>query len=152
MKRFRFALKPVAILRAHREAQAREAFAAAVRGAQQAESALGEVRARIAEFEAVLHAGRRERFSAAAEARALAAYRRERTVEGEAVRALEAARAVVHERRVEYAEAHRRVEVVERIEEKARERHQQEAAREEQAGFDELAARRFATSNFPLSP
>ena len=120
MKRFHFPLRPVAILRAHREAQAREAFAVAVRASAQAEAVLNEVRQRIAQFEAAIQAGRRERFSAAAEANALAVYRRERLTESETERALEAARVVVQQRRSDYVEAHRRVEVVERLEEKAR--------------------------------
>jgi flagellar export protein FliJ len=151
VKRFRFPLKPVALLRAHREAQAREAFAAAVRASAQAEAALAAVRQGIAEFEAAIEAGRRERFSAAAEARALAAYRRERLNEAEAGRALDAARTVVQQRRADYLEARRRVEVVERLEDQARARHRAEGAREEQAGFDELAVRRFAGGAAPFS-
>ncbi len=144
MKRFRFSLKPVAILRAHREAQAREAFGAAVRAAMQAEATLSEVRARVAQFEAAISAGRRACFSAAAEAHALASYRRERLSEAESEQATAAAHAEVRKRRQEYLEAHRRVEVVGRLEEKAREHHRQDCAREEQAEFDELTARRFA--------
>lgn len=144
MKRFRFPLKPVAILRAHREAEAREVFGAAVRAAMRAEATLTEVRARVAEFEAAIGAGRRASFSAAAEAQALASYRRERLTETETERATAAAHAEVGKRRQEYLEAHRRVEVVDRLEEKAREHHRQDGAREEQAAFDELTARRLA--------
>jgi flagellar export protein FliJ len=46
-------------------------------------------------------------------------------------------------RRMEYVEAHRRLEVVRRLEEKARAVHRYEMGREEQAEFDDLATRRF---------
>lgn len=152
MKRFKFPLKPVAVVRMHRESQAREAFAAAVRECTVAELELQNARDRVEQFEAALHAGRRERFSAAAEARALTAYRRECELRVEAERVCEQARAFVRQRRTEYAEAHRRVEVIDNLEEKAREHHRAEAAREEQAGFDELAVRRFAARAAAVSP
>ncbi|MBL9201925.1 MAG: flagellar FliJ family protein [Opitutaceae bacterium] len=152
MKRFRFPLRPVAILRAHREAQAREALGVAVRASLRAAAVLAETRERVAQFESVIEAGRREKFSAAAEARNLASYRGERLAEDGAEKSLHAAQAEVAARRREFAEAHRRVEVVERLEAKARERHRHEVQREEQGQFDELAARRFALRTRTLSP
>lgn len=144
MKRFRFPLRSVAVLRAHREMRAREAFATAVHGYVKAEEALAEARARLARFEAQLFAGRRERFSAADEAHALAAYRNECAVEAATERALVAARALMQQRRAEYLEAYRKVEVVKRLEEKARANHRLDCNRQEQAEFDDLAGRRFA--------
>ena len=144
MKRFRFPLRPVAVLRAHREMRAREAFAAAVHGYVKAEEALAATRQRVAQFEAALFAGRQQRFSATDQGQALAAYRRECTAEAESERAMIAARAAMQERRNEYLDAHRKVEVVKRLEEKARGVHRQECNREEQAEFDDFAGRRFA--------
>ncbi|MBL9186467.1 MAG: flagellar FliJ family protein [Opitutaceae bacterium] len=152
MKRFRFPLRPVAVLRSHRETQARDAFAAAVRECTVAELEVQQVRERVGQFEAALHAGRRECFSGAAEAAALAAYRRECEAEAEAERACARARAFVQQRRAEYAEAHRRVKVIDNLEHKARAQHRADAAREEQLGFDELALRRFTARVETLSP
>ncbi|PAW67734.1 MAG: hypothetical protein B9S34_04515 [Opitutia bacterium Tous-C1TDCM] len=145
MKKFRFPLRPVAVLRAHRELRAREAFAAAVHTYMTAEEELARTRARVAQFEAELFAGRRERFSAADEAHALAAYRRECGAEAETERTMIAARAAMGERRAEYLEAHRKLEVVNRLETKARTAHRLEANREEQSEFDDYAGRRAAT-------
>jgi len=142
MKRFRFPLRPVALLRAHREQLARETFAAAVHAYVLAEESLAAAKARGAAFERELFSGRRERFSAAVEAERLAAYRLECSAEAEAERAVFGARARMDRDRAAYLEAHRKVEVVKRLETKARVDHSAEAAREEQAGFDDFAARR----------
>jgi len=142
MKRFHFPLRPVAVLRAHHEMRAREAFGVAVHAYVQAEQELAAIRTRVARYEAELFAGRRERFSAADEARALAVYRAECAAEVEGERAVIAARATMSQRRAEYLEAHRKLEVVKRLEEKARIAHRQAGAREEQAEFDDFASRR----------
>lgn len=144
MKRFRFPLRPVAVLRAHRELRAREAFAASVHTYVKSEEELATVRQRVAQIEATLFAGRRERFSAADEAHALAGYRRECAVEIETEKAMIAARAAMQERRGEYLEAHRKLEVVSRLEAKAKIEHRAAAAREEQAEFDDYAGRQHA--------
>lgn len=152
MKRFRFSLRPVAVLRAHRESRAKEIFAAAVRALAKTEEELAATRQRIAQFEAALFAGRRECFSAAQEANTLTAYRRERVVETQAERAVAAARAAMHQRRVEYLEAHRKLEVVHRLEAKARAAHQLAVNREEQAAFDEFAGRQASRRSALSSP
>ena len=89
MKRFRFPLRPVAVLRAHREMRAREAFAASVHAYVKSEEDLAATRRRVAQFEAALFAGRRERFSAAEEAHTLAGYRQECAAEVAAERAID---------------------------------------------------------------
>jgi flagellar FliJ protein len=152
MKRFRFSLRPVAVLRAHRESRAKEIFAAAVRALGKTEEELAATRQRIAQFEAALFAGRRECFSAAQEANTLTAYRRERVVETQAERAVAAARAAMQQRRVEYLEAHRKLEVVHRLEAKARAAHQLAVNREEQAAFDEFAGRQASRRSALSSP
>lgn len=146
MKKFRFPLQPVAVLRAHREQRAREAFAAAVRAAATAENRLAATRLRVAEFELALAAGRSGTFSARDQAQALAAYRAECAVEAEAEKLTREAQAASQQRRAEYIEAHRRVEIVKRLEDKARTEHRQAANREEQAEFDDFAGRRFAAN------
>lgn len=144
MKRFRFPLRPVSVLRAHQELRAREAFGLAVRAYVQAEEELAATRLRVERFEAALFEGRTGSFSAADQAHALAAYRREWVAEAEAERAVHAARATMQERRVDYLDAHRRLEVIHRLEAKARAAHRAETGREEQAEFDDFAARTVA--------
>ena len=142
MKRFRFPLRPVAVLRAHKELRAREAFAAAVHTYVAAEAELAAVRERVARFEAALFAGRRGTFDAASAAQSLSAYRRECAAEGAAERDAIAARAAMDERRTAYLEAHRQHEIVRNLEARAQTAHRLAASREEQAELDDLAGRR----------
>lgn len=143
MKRFAFPLRPVAILRAHHEMRAREAFAAAVHAFVVAEQALAAARERVRNAAHALTAGRATRFSGQREAEAVAAFRRECQVEGEAEQALALAGEAMSARRVAYVEAHRKLEVVRRLEGRARAAHRRDALREEQAEYDEFATRRF---------
>lgn len=152
MKRFRFPLRPVAVLRAHRELRAREAFGASVNAYVQAEAELAATRRRLAQFEAALFAGRRERFSAAEEANTLAGYRNECATEMEATRLTNAAREEMQKRRVEYLEAHRKLEVVHRLEAKAKTMHQAAASREEQAEYDDFAGRQVSRRKLSTTP
>jgi flagellar FliJ protein len=154
MKKFRFPLRPVAVLRAHRQARAREAFAASVHVYVQAEEHLAGVRLRQEELETVMHDGRRETFRAADEIAFWGAYRRacEEVIGSE--RALIEARAAMETRRQEYMEAHRAVRIVEKLELKARAAHRQEVERESQQELDEMGgyrvARRLAASTVIL--
>lgn len=144
MKRFHFPLRPLAKLRAHLELNAREAFGASVRAHAAAQQQLALAGERVSRLEALVVAGRQGSFSAAGEAQNLEAYRGELALESAAANArLEAAKAM-ERRRAEYLEAHRRLEVVERLEEKARTAHRLAMNREEQAEFDDLASRRAA--------
>jgi len=142
MKRFRFPLRPVAVLREHRELRAREVLAAAVHAYVLSEKNLAATRARVARFEATLAESRRGQFHATEAAEAFAAYRRECVTEADAERATFAARAEMEQRRADYLEAHRKLDIVRRLETKARATHRFEANREEQAEFDDLAGRR----------
>ena len=142
MKRFRFPLKPVAILRAHQEVRAREAFATAVHNYVQAEEELSRTRVRMAALEATLFSERKETFRAAEAALLFADYRRECDAEVQTERVVIAAREEMHKRREDYIDAHRKVEVVEHLETKARSAHRRECDREEQAEFDDFASRR----------
>jgi flagellar FliJ protein len=156
MKRFRFSLRPVAVLRAHREIRAREAFAASVHTYVQSEEALGATRVRVAQLESTLFAGRTGSFNAADEAAQLVGYRRECGAEGEAERATFAARAAMDRARADYLEAHRKLEVVKRLEVKARTDHRLAAGREEQNEFDDyagrMASRRSTSSGLGRAP
>jgi len=150
MKRFRFSLRPVAVLRAHREQRAREAFAAAVHAYVQTEERLAGTRARVADLEQMLFAGRTGRFHAADAAALFRVYRAECQAELEAERAVIEARDAMQQRRRDYIEANRQLKVVNRLEEKARAAHQAANARLEQNELDEFAgfslARRSALS------
>ena len=150
MKRFRFPLRPVAVLRAHQEVRAREVFAAAVHACVQAEEELARTRVRMRALEAALFSGRKETFRAAEAALLLSDYRRECTAEGEMERRVIAARDEMQKRRTDYVEAHRKVEVVQRLETKARTSHRLENDRAEQAEFDDYASRR-RTKPFSLA-
>jgi flagellar protein FliJ len=57
MKRFRFSLRPVALLRSHQELKAREAFGAAVHAYVTSEEAHAAAKARSAAFERELSMG-----------------------------------------------------------------------------------------------
>lgn len=142
MKKFRFPLRPVAVLRSHLELKAREAFAKAVHLYVVAEEKLATVRAHVAELEGILFQGRRDRFSAGETAAFFRAYRAECATELAVEREVIAARAEMQHKRAEYLEANRKVKVVQRLEDKARATHRQEVARAEQAEFDDLAGHR----------
>lgn len=147
MKRFRFALRPVAVLRAHREMRAKEVFAHAAQAYGKTQEDLAQKRAQVAGIEAALSAGRQGSFSAAEESQALFAYRQECKAETESEQTMLAARGVLEQRRTEYLAARRQLEVVRRLEEKARSRHRDEAAHEEQAESDDFASRQALRSS-----
>ena len=151
MKRFRFPLQPVAVLRAHREMKAQEAFGLAVQAYAKAEAEHAAVRQRVTQFERALFAARQQNFSASDQLQALAAYRQECLAENAAEKGMLAARALMHQRRNEYLEAHRNVEVVAKLEQKARAAHRLDCIREEQAGYDDFAVRRSGNRRAPLS-
>jgi flagellar FliJ protein len=142
MKRFKFPLRPVAILRAHREVRAREAFAAATQRHAAAQEEARRVAARMRALEAALAEGRKKNFRGAEAALLLCDYRRECGAEAEAERLVVVARVEMLKARAEYLEAHRELKVVERLEEKARSIHRVETLRTEQSELDELAGQR----------
>jgi len=155
MKRFRFPLRPVAVLRAHRQARAREAFAAAVHSYVAAEERLAAVRVRQRELEAIMHDGRRATFRAADEVAFWGAYRGVCAEEVQCELATIEARTAMEARREDYLEAHRDVKIVDRLEQKARITYRQEVDRESQRELDEMAgfrvARRLAASTIVSS-
>ena len=139
MKKFRFPLQPVGVLRAHQELRARELFAAAVHHYVQTEERLTALRKRVADLAEVLFHGRSTRFLAADAAALMRVYRGEcnGVIEGE--REVIEARDAMQKRRREYIEANRRLKTVSKLEDQARERHRLAVLRTEQAELDELA-------------
>lgn len=150
MKRFRFPLRPVAILRSHLELRAREVFAKAVQAYVAAEERLATVRVRMTELESILFTGRRDRFSAMEAAAFFRAYRAECATEIATEREVIAARAAMQASRAAYLEANRKVKVVARLEDKARADHRRQADRAAQAELDEFASFRAARRRQPL--
>lgn len=150
MRRFHFSLRPVAVLRAHRELQARQALAAALGLAAAAEANLATVRARAADLERAIADGRSGGFHSDQQVAFISAYRRERMNEAEAARKLEGARREVERRREAAVEANRQMKIVASLEEKARARHRAETLRVEQLEFDERAASRAGRESAPL--
>jgi flagellar FliJ protein len=140
MKKFRFPLQPVGVLRSHQELRAREVFAAAVHRYVQSEERLSALRQRVAELAEVLFHGRTDRFLAADAAALLRVYRGECNAVMEAEREVIEARDAMATRRQEYIEANRKLKTVQKLEEKARERHRLDGLRSEQGELDELAS------------
>lgn len=142
MKRFRFPLRPVAVLRAHQEMRAKEVFAAAVHAYVAAEEHLAETRARVARLADALNEHRGAAYAAADAAAMFRAYRAECAAQMREEREVIEARDAMLRRRGEYFDAHRELQVVQRLEEKARHAHRAAAARAEQGELDELAGLR----------
>ena len=139
MKKFRFPLQPVGVLRAHQELRAREVFAAAVHHYVQTEERLAALRKRVAELAEVLFHGRSDRFLAADAAALLRVYRGECHAVIETEREVIEAQDAMNARRKDYIEANRRLKTVQRLEERARDRHRLEVQRTSQNELDELA-------------
>jgi|GEM_PF-481368 len=142
MKKFRFPLKPVAILREHRQARAREAFAAAVHVFVQAEECMAAKRGELRNLETVMQDGRRATFRAADEISFWDAYRRVCDEERQSEQVVREKRAAMEESRRNYLEAHRAVKVIEKLEQKARTEHRLEMEHEAQLETDEIAGMR----------
>ena len=150
MKKFRFPLRPVAILREHEQARAREAFAATVHTFVRAEDKLNTKQGERKDLEVVMHDARRATFKASEEISLWDAYRRICDEVIKCEQAVHAARTAMEESRQVYLEAHRAVKVVEKLEQKARTDHRLGVEREAQLESDELSglrvARRIAAS------
>lgn len=139
MKRFHFPLRPVGVIRSHREMRAREAFAASVHVYMETEERLAGVRKRVAELAELLFVGRSERFGAADAATLFRVYRAECQAEIKSEREVIEARELMNQRRAEYIEANRQVKIIDRLEDKARIKNRVENARIEQNELDEFA-------------
>jgi len=144
MKRFRFPLRPVAVIRAHKELRAREAFAASVHVYVQAEELLAATRTRVAALAQTLFDGRGGTFLAADAASLFRTYRSECEEEVQAERKVIEARDTMQKRRDEYLDASRQLKVVNKLEDKARALHRAAALVEDQNAMDEFAGYRSA--------
>jgi flagellar export protein FliJ len=142
MKRYRFPLRSVTVVRTHQENRARDSFASSIHALVQAEGDLVRARSRRDDFALLLRTGRNATFSPAAEAQSLAAYRQESAIAAEAERVMLAARATMEKARADYLEAHRKLEVVEKLEVRSRAAHRLEVNRQEQAEFDDFSGGR----------
>lgn len=140
MKRFRFRLESVRGLRALAERAARERFGAAQRRVSAALAALRaaeEVRAALTEALAASRAGS---FRPADQVGGLIALRTAERAGQEAARRHAEATTASDRAREEWLVARRRLQVVERLEERARQAHREAAEKAEQAALDELAS------------
>jgi flagellar FliJ protein len=139
MKKFRFPLRPVAVVRAHVELRAREQLAAAIHAYVEAEERLATTRVRITRLEDGLFSNRGNLFRATEAAELYRIYRSERQAEIVVERGVIEARDSMEKRRKEYLEAHRQLEAVNRLEQRARGRHRAYTIKMEQAQIDETA-------------
>jgi len=142
MKRFRFPLRSVAVVRAHREMQAREALAMAIQDCSRAEERWSSASARVSALAGAIGASRARPRPARDEAASLQGFRRECLVEAEGQKQALASRAVVAQRRDAYFEARRQMEIVRRLEERARASHRAAMLHAEQVELEEIARRR----------
>src|SRR5665213_243792 len=102
MKKFRFPLRPVAVLREHHQARTRDAFAVTIREMNAAEDRLHAKRTERHELEALMHDGRRETFRPAEEISILDAYQRFCAEEKKLEQAVASAHAAMEESRKIY--------------------------------------------------
>jgi flagellar FliJ protein len=144
MKRFVFPLKSVATVRALREQQAREAFAAAAHAHAEKEAALAAARVRSSESAAALLAERAQSFRPGLQAMAFVAYRGILVAEKRAAQEVTTARQAMEQARSRWIDARRHLQAIEKLETRARHRHRLEADRVEQAALDEHASQRAA--------
>lgn len=140
MKRFRFRLESVRALRALAERSARERFGAAQ---QRLASALADLRAaearRLAVAEA-LAASRSGSFRPADQIGGLVALQAAQEAERESGRRHSEAETASKRAREEWLAARRKLQVIERLEERARRAHREAAEKAEQVLMDELAS------------
>jgi flagellar FliJ protein len=151
MKRYHFPLRPLGVLRAHRELRAREAFATAVHAYTAAEENLAGVRERKGRLEAILADNRRGTFDAAEAAAFYRDYGRVCAEEISTERAVFAARAEMHARREQYLAASRDLKAITRLEEKSRAAYRREVEHHAQAELDEFAGHRFLQARASLT-
>ena len=137
MKRFRFSLQSLKIVREARELRAREVFGAAVRVVNAADAHLSTTRREKADFERTLLAERGSSFRPADQAAFLQAHRRLITREQEAVVALQRATAERESRRAEWLNSRRDLRLIENLEDGARRTHRAAEDREAQLLLDD---------------
>jgi flagellar biosynthesis chaperone FliJ len=137
MKRFRFPLRSVGVVRSAHEMRRREQLSAAIQAEAQAERARDAVRQELRELESVMAAARGTRFRATEQIAFLEAQRRLVDREREAAAALLKASEQREECRVAWLLARRDLRLVENLEQRARAAHRREEEREAQLALDD---------------
>ncbi len=137
MKKFRFPLRTVAMVRNVAELRAREQFSKAFQTYAEVESRLQEARARLKDLEESLRSGRTATFRASDQVNFLHAVRDE-TVKATKIEAeLASARQALEASRQAWLGTRRDVRIIEKLEDKARLEHRHELEREIQAELDD---------------
>lgn len=139
MKRFRFRLESVRALRDVAERRARERFGLAQQKVAQAQQALATASRWREDVSTALTGALDGRFRPAEQASGLAALRQAERAEAEATRVFNEAGVARDRAREEWLSARRRLQVMQRLEERARQAHREAADKAEQSLLDELA-------------
>jgi flagellar FliJ protein len=139
MKRFRFPLRPVAVIRAHHESRAKDAYRAAFSVLNEAEQRHARSLARLRSLAEAIASHRQGSFSPQQAAATARAYSMESQEVARDEKSVSDARHAMLGAREAYIKAHRELKVVQRLEEKARASHLAVCRLLEQAALDELA-------------
>lgn len=146
MKKFRFTLQALLVLRKRLEHEAMEKYAATLMARQRAGEALAMVEGELVQAANAMRNRFAKPFSAAELMHARNHYENLDTRRLKAAESLAAAERAVRPALQEMIQARRQREIVEDCEEKQRARHEREKAREEGKINDEIALRRFSPS------
>jgi flagellar FliJ protein len=141
MKKFRFSLQPVATLRNLQEMRASEAFAAANRELVRCADALERQKEKVAGFVESLLVRRTLGLPASMRASFMLAYQQELVAEKQAADAVDKAADAREQARQKWVDAHLQVKLVDKLRNKARQRHQAELQHAEQAQLDDRLPR-----------
>jgi flagellar FliJ protein len=137
MKKFRFPLRTVAMVRNLAELRARENFSKAFQIYSEIDLRLQASRARVAELEEMLRTGRTATFRASDQVTFMSAMRVEAVNATKIEAELKTARKDLETARQAWLETRRDVRVIEKLEDKARLEHRTELEREIQADLDD---------------
>jgi len=151
MKKFRFPLHTVAVVRNLAELRARENFSKAFLVCSEIEQRLQASRNRVAELEEMLRAGRTATFRASDQVTFMSAMRVEAVNATKIEAELKNSRKALEVARQAWLETRRDVRVIEKLEDKARLDHRIELEREIQADLDDrtsgMAARQLKAAS-----
>ncbi len=141
MKRFRFRLQSLLLLRELRETQAATVLAQKLEQQRRLEHELTQAQARSEAARANLLQTEGKRFAPQDHSAALADFDRTVALERTAEKAVLAHTKILEQARLAWAEAGKELKAVNNLRGRAEDRHIQEAARREQAQMDEAASR-----------
>lgn len=140
MKRFRFSLRPVAVIRAHHESRAKEAYGAAQAALVAAEQSHARSLVRVQGLAEAIDVHRQGTFSPLQAAATVRAFSMECQEVARHEKLVEEARERTRRARDAYVKAHQDLKVVQRLEDKARASHLAACRALEQSALDELAS------------